>query len=312
MSAVVEVDSADAWEAVVSSCFVPLACNDIEPGFTGRMEHTRLDEGISVALATSSGHSSTRTARLARGAARDDLHLSLQRSSTGTVSSGSRTVAVRPGSVSVYRVDAPYLVDYSAPHQQQMLVQVSRSSMRLPSRMLDAAADRIALPRMQDSPAARVLFSYATARPDAEGPAEMATVVRDLAAVMIHSAFTSAPVTPHTTAGLRHTVRLHLRDQARDRELTMDDVAGRHGVSRRRLYQAFENSGASPAAYLRSVRLGLAVEMLSAERPPPGGITAIAYACGFNDPLTFSRAFRRAHGVTPREWRAGERPHPGS
>lgn len=307
MSAVVEVDSADAWQSVVSNCFVPLACNDIEPGFTGRMEHTQLDDGIAVALATSSGHSSTRTARLARGAGGDDLHLSLQRSSTGTVSSGFRTVAVRPGSVSVYRVDAPYLVDYSAPHQQQLLVQVSRSSMRLPSGMLGEAADRVALPRVQEAPAARALFSYAAALPEAESPAEVATVVRDLAAVMIHSAFTSAPVTPHTTAGLRHTVRQHLRDHAGDRTLTMDEVARRHGVSRRRLYQVFEESGSSPAAYLRSVRLAVAAEMLSAERQPPGGIGAVAYVCGFNDPLTFTRAFRRAYGVTPREWRAGDR-----
>ncbi|MGH3352700.1 MAG: AraC family transcriptional regulator [Nocardioides sp.] len=306
MSAVVEVDSADAWQSVVSSCFVPLACNDVEPGFTGRMEHTQLDDGIAVALATSSGHSSTRTARLARGAGGDDLHLSLQRSSTGTVSSGSRTVAVRPGSVSVYRVDAPYLVDYSAPHQQQLLVQVSRSSMRLPDGMLSEAADRIALPRVQEAPAARALYSYASALPDTEGPG-LATVVRDLAAVMIHSAFTSAPVTPHTTAGLRHTVRQHLRDHAQDRGLTMDEVARRHGVSRRRLYQVFEESGSSPAAYLRSVRLAVATEMFSAERRPPGGISAIAYSCGFNDPLTFTRAFRRTYGVTPREWRAGDR-----
>ena len=64
----------------------------------------------------------------------------------------------------------------------------------------------------------------------------------------------------------------------------------------------FEADGTTPAAYLRSVRLAAAAETLV--QPRPVRITEIAYACGFNDPLTFSRAFRREYGVTPREWRA--------
>lgn len=301
MQAMVEVDSADAWQAVVSNCFVPLACHDFESDFVGRMEHTPLGAGLTVALATSSGHTSSRTERLARDAESDDLHLSLQRASHGTVSSGTRTVAVRPGSVSVYPVDAPYYVDYSAPGQQQLLVQISRSSLQLPRGMLAEAVDRVALRRVQEAPAARALFSYAADLPMADDPVEVAEAVRDLAGVMIHSAFTSAPVTPHTTRGLCHTLRQHLRDHVADRDLTVDEVARRHGVSRRRLYQVFEAEGTSPAAYLRSVRLGAAAELLA--QPRRASITDIAYTCGFNDPLTFSRAFRRAYGVTPREWR---------
>lgn len=302
MTAVAEVHSADAWQALISNCLVPLACQDFEADFVGRVELTQLDDGLAVAHATSSGHSSSRTEWLARRAHSDDLHLSLQQASHGTVSSGSRTVAVRPGSVSVYPTDAPYYVDYSASDQQQLLVQVSRSSVRLPRGMLAEAADRVALPRVQQAPAARALFSYAADLPADEDPVEVAAVVRDLASVMIHSAFTSAPVTPHTTCGLRHTLRQHLREHVFDRDLTMDEVARRHGVSRRRLYQVFEADGTTPAAYLRSVRLAAAAEML--ERPRSATITEIAYACGFNDPLTFSRAFRRAYGVTPREWRS--------
>ncbi|GAB3169094.1 hypothetical protein GCM10027059_33280 [Myceligenerans halotolerans] len=307
-SGVLEAGSADAWASIVSNCFVPLSCIGFEDSFAGRMEHTALGAGLSVSLVTTSGTSAEHTERLARGAASDDLHLSLQRSSRGVVSSGGHAVAVRAGSVSVYPVHEPYYLDYSPPDQQQLIVQVSRASLGLPAGMLDAASLRIALPGGARRPAAANLFSYVagpgrggTSDDDDDGePDELAAVTRDLAAVMIQSSFTSAPVTPHTAGGLRHSAQEHLRRHAADRHLSLDDVAHRHGVSRRKLYQVFEPSGTTPAAFLRRTRLRTAAVLLSTTAR---SVTEIAYASGFDTPETFTRAFRREHGTTPRDWR---------
>ena len=330
--AVLEVESADAWEDVVSSCFVPLNCLGFEPAFHGRMEHAALDAGLSVSLVTTSGTSAERSSRLASHAASDDLHLSLQRSATGLVCAGGQRVTVGPGSVSVYATDAPYYLDYSSPGQQQLIVQVSRSSLGLPRDLLDASRRRLALP---GSAAARTLFGFvagqvpslAPGRPDGspgrpdgspgrspvgqgrDADADLTVpdadvVARDLAVAMLRSSFTAAPVLPETPGGMRAAILDFVRANAADPTLDVDGIARRHYVSRRRLYDLFEALRTTPGEHLRAVRLGAAAERL-ADLADTRTVADIAYACGFDDATTFTRAFRRAFAVTPRDFRAG-------
>lgn len=312
--AVLEVESADAWEDVVSSCFVPLNCLGFESAFHGRMEHAALDAGLSVSLVTTSGTSAERSSRLAAHAGSDDLHLSLQRSATGLVCAGGQRVAVRSGSVSVYATDAPYYLDYSSPGQQQLIVQVSRSSLGLPRDLLDAARRRLAVP---GSAAARTLFGFVAGQvpslgrdgPVREGPVagltvpDLPGVARDLAVAMLRSSFATAPVLPETPDGLRVTVLDFVRANAADPTLDVDGIARRHYVSRRRLYDLFEALGTTPGEHLRTVRLRAAAERL-ADPADARTVADIAYACGFDDATTFTRAFRRAYAVTPRDFRA--------
>ncbi|MCF4120891.1 AraC family transcriptional regulator [Antribacter sp. KLBMP9083] len=322
---VLEAESADTWEAVVSGCFVPLNCAGFEPDFTGRMEHTALDERLSVSLVTTCGTSAERSPRLAARAATDDLHLSLQRSSTGRVVQDGRVTPVRPGSVTVYATDRPYYLDYSPPGQQQLIVQVSGSSLGLPARMIEAATARLAVPSGQRSSAAGSLFSYVAAlagaggdpagaaggeRGDGPRPGEAADVARDLAQVMIRASFGGGPVVPRTAGGLRHTVQEFLRAHATTPGLDVEEVARCHFVSRRKLYQVFGEAGLAPAEFLRRERLRAAARLLRAGGPGARPVEQVAYACGFDDPTTFTRAFRRVYGCTPREWRARPAPTP--
>ncbi|MBY0686980.1 AraC family transcriptional regulator [Microbacterium marinilacus] len=301
---VLEAESADGWESVVSGCFVPLRCAGFEPAFAGRMEHVALDDRLSVSLVTTCGTSAERTARLARRAEADDVHISLQRSSHGTVSADGRATSVRPGSVTIYATDRPYYLDYSWRDQQQHIVQVSRTSLGLPPRMLEAAMARLAVPGGASSSSARNLFSYVRELPDGPASSRVADVTRDLARVMIRSSFADGVVVPRTSGGLRHAVKEYLRQNATRPGLDMDQVARQHFVSRRRLYQAFEQAGQSPAAFLRAERLRVAARLLTDPRQAGRTVEQIGYAAGFEDPTTFTRAFRRAYGCAPREWRA--------
>lgn len=297
---VLEVESADEWETVVSGCFVPLRCAGFESSFIGRMEHIGLDERVSVSLVTTSGTSADRTESLAHRAHSDDLHLSLQRSSSGTVVAGGGSASVRPGSVTVYATDRPYYLDYSPSDQQQLIVQVSRASLGLPRAMVEDAMRRLALPGGWRATGARNLFSYVDALPDGT-TVEVGDTVRDLAAVMIRSSFGEGSSVPRTSRGLRHAVQEYLRAHATVRGLDMDAVAREHYVSRRRLYQVFEAVGLSPASVLRAERLSVAERLL--HDAPERQVEWIAYESGFSDATTFTRAFRRANGVTPSEWR---------
>ncbi len=72
------------------------------------------------------------------------------------------------------------------------------------------------------------------------------------------------------------------------------------GVSWSTLRQALRRrTGLSPERLLRSARLAAGAQALIAgER-----VTVAAEAAGFADPFHFSRLFRRAYGVAPRDWR---------
>lgn len=176
---------------------------------------------------------------------------------------------------------------------------MSRSSLGLPPRLLEASMSRLAVPGGVASAAASDLFSYATLPGQGSKPKDPA-VVRDLAGAMIRGSFGEGS-TPRTAGGLRHAVEEYLRRHAPRQGLDMDEVAGAHFVSRRRLYQLFDD-GVSPALFLRMERLRRAEGLL--QQTPRLTMDAVAFRSGFADVTTFTRAFVRHHGCTPSEWRA--------
>ncbi len=63
-------------------------------------------------------------------------------------------------------------------------------------------------------------------------------------------------------------------------------------------------TGHSPNHFIRIVRLQKAKDLLA---NPHMNITAVAIECGYNDPGYFSRVFKKETGLTPQEWRNGEK-----
>lgn len=84
-------------------------------------------------------------------------------------------------------------------------------------------------------------------------------------------------------------------------DLTVEALAGHAHMSVRGFARAFRREvGVTPAAYVETVRVERAVELL---QTTAGGAEQVAAACGFGTPETFRRAFRRRMGVTPGEYR---------
>jgi AraC-like DNA-binding protein len=75
-------------------------------------------------------------------------------------------------------------------------------------------------------------------------------------------------------------------------------------VSPRLLYAAWSRNEVSLAAYVLRQRLELARRALVLGNVgPTPTIAAAARRCGFVDAAHFSRRFREAYGMSPREWR---------
>jgi AraC-like DNA-binding protein len=60
-----------------------------------------------------------------------------------------------------------------------------------------------------------------------------------------------------------------------------------------------ENEGTGFSAYLNSLRIKRAKALMDKKE---GSISDVATACGFNDPLYFSKVFRKSEGISPREY----------
>ena len=91
-------------------------------------------------------------------------------------------------------------------------------------------------------------------------------------------------------------IRSHLGDR-----LSVEDLARAAYLSSSRLHALFrETLGRAPMAYVRELRLAEARRLLSATELAVG---EIAEATGFANQFHFSRAFRRASGMTPSAYR---------
>lgn len=100
-------------------------------------------------------------------------------------------------------------------------------------------------------------------------------------------------------------VRRAVRKRLHSATLTPASLGRDVGMSRSQLYRLMEGEG-GVIRYIQRQRLRTIHAALSDtqdERP----IASIAEACGFYDPSTFSRTFRREFGVTPSDVRAAAR-----
>ncbi|WP_236833997.1 helix-turn-helix domain-containing protein [Blastococcus sp. KM273129] len=97
--------------------------------------------------------------------------------------------------------------------------------------------------------------------------------------------------------------RRHLTDPGLDPER----IAAAHNVSLRQLYKVCADAGMSLEQWLIAERLERARTELLSPRRRNRTVAAVARDCGFSDPSHFTRRFRQAYGLTPREWRESSR-----
>ncbi|MEU6428019.1 helix-turn-helix domain-containing protein [Microbispora sp. NPDC046973] len=110
---------------------------------------------------------------------------------------------------------------------------------------------------------------------------------------------------------LLSSVHDFIRRRLGDPDLTPETIAAAHQISVRQLYKIFQEQGVTVAAWIRRCRLERCHRDLADPRLRSRPIQSIAARWGFTDAGTFSRAFRAAYGMSPRDHRnlaAGDRP----
>ena len=82
---------------------------------------------------------------------------------------------------------------------------------------------------------------------------------------------------------------------------TIDEMTHQTNLSTSRLYRLCQKvHGTTPLAMITTMRMEQAAEMLSSTAYP---LTTIADSVGYEDAFTFSKAFKRYSGTSPKEYR---------
>jgi AraC-like DNA-binding protein len=142
----------------------------------------------------------------------------------------------------------------------------------------------------------------AAARPhvvDQHGAAHYLTGLMEL---VVRSAL-AARLHREDAAAARYSQAIeYVAEHLADPELSAERVADALFISRRRLYQLFDD-GDGVSGRIRRMRVERAKELLADPTRMSYGIGELARMCGFVNPAHFSRTFHRIVGQTPREYR---------
>jgi AraC-like DNA-binding protein len=136
--------------------------------------------------------------------------------------------------------------------------------------------------------------------------ARLSTITADLlAALCAHHLEADTCLPPETRrralqAQIHDFIHRHLGDPG----LTPDAIAAAHQISIRYLYKLFEHQGLTVAGWIRQRRLERCRRDLADPQLGCVPIHAIATRWGFTDRAHFSRIFRTAYDMSPKDYRA--------
>ena len=123
-----------------------------------------------------------------------------------------------------------------------------------------------------------------------------------LAELVLRSALRTELDRADAIATRRRSAVDYIKENLADPALTAERIAEALFISRRRLYQLFDD-GDGVSGRIRQLRIDRARELLADPAHAPRGVGEISRQCGFANAAHFSRTFRKVVGETPREYR---------
>jgi AraC-like DNA-binding protein len=148
----------------------------------------------------------------------------------------------------------------------------------------------------------RLAKSAGTLAADAAAAALGTATTELVRALLVSAARDHGAAAPVLAETLMTRVRAYVQRHLTDAALTPERIAATQNVSVRQLYKVCAASGLSLEQWIIDQRLEAARADLASSTGRRRSIAATARAAGFQDPSHFSRRFRGAYGMTPRDW----------
>jgi AraC-like DNA-binding protein len=304
-STVAPEDREDAFRAAFDQASVPCRIEHLGPAEHVRSRMQLWHFGRSNLFASdNSGFRLLRTPRHVRMESPPVVALAVQRSGKGEFSQFGADSLVATRELMLSDLTAPYSFAWSGTGGSRAF-QIPYQQLALPHEVVRSAA-----PRLRSSPLHDLVRDHLerlTAQAEElaadTGAAALGTATIELVRALLVSAAGDERLIP---AVREETLFVRILSYAQSHltepDLDPAQIAAAHNVSIRQLYKACAEHGLSLEQWLIAQRLEMARGRLASPALRRLPIAVTARACGFADPSHFSRRFRQAYGMTPRDW----------
>lgn len=220
---------------------------------------------------------------------------------------------IRPGELFAVDLNAPYDIGWRGDGAHTSLL-VPLEQLALPTETI-----RRATARVHASPLCRVVSSVIASMTDNADALAADAAARETGSAcveLVRALLTSAAGTSAGDGGavpaemLLTEVREYIRRNLSHPDLGAEMIARAHHVSARYLYKLCASADFRLEQWIIDSRLDRARADLARPENARKSIASIAGSWGFRDPSHFSRRFRAAYGITPRDWRRVSAAHP--
>jgi AraC-like DNA-binding protein len=306
-AAVPENDQLAYWREAMAGTRVPMAVTPRGDGpFAGRITTGRVGY-LRVATVEADAYRAGRTASHIARSGEQFVGIGVQVSGRTTLTQGGRRADAGPGDLYVYDTAHPYFLE----HPERFSVRI----VHMPRRALglsDAELRRVtgtAIGTGQGCGAVLMPFlttlvdSTDSYSPTAAG--RLAASVIELFATLVAEMAPDAGTEEETSRGhLVARIRDHIDRNLGDPALAPEGIAKAHHISVRYLHRLFEGEGITVGRHIQRRRLEECARELGRGGRAAPTVWSVAQRWGFVNPAHFSRVFRGAYGISPREWRS--------
>ena len=303
-TAVPSADHVDAFRAAMGQASVPCRIDHLEPdGIRARM-HLWAFGGSDLFTADVSGFRLTRTPRHVRMEAPPVVALAVQAHGQGRFTQFGRDQLVGPRDLMLSDLTAPYAFSWTGGGGSRAF-QTTYDQLGLPVDVVRRASGRLAASPLHDLVQAhlRRLARMAGELATDPGAAALGTATTELVRALLASAAQDERFSrPALADTLLTRVMAYVRAHMSDPSLSPQSIARAHSISVRQLYKVCAAAELSLEQWIIDQRLEAARTALVSPDGRRRSIAATAHATGFRDPSHFTRRFRAAYGVTPRDW----------
>jgi AraC-like DNA-binding protein len=294
----------DYWVGAICEAFLEMDCSSREaPLFGGALQSLPVDT-LSINQVRASTQDVYRTPAGIAHSRQLPFYLIGQADAAWHVRQDGQVAHLRPGDV--------VLLDSARPYELHFPDGVYCVSLQLPRAWVgqwlvqaEAHGPRVAWRDKgwgQSLGALAVQFARDPASAQALPPALLSEHLGALLCAALEPS--EAPV-PSTAQGLHARLCALLRARVDQPDVSAQALAHEAGVSLRTLHRAFAAQGHTFAGTLRQMRLARAGELLRRPQLAHVAVAEIGRRCGFADASHFARAFQRAMGMPPGQWRRG-------
>lgn len=266
---------------------------------------------VNVVELTSSSAEVWRTAKLVRAGDPGLFSVVFSRSGGIALSQRGREALLGADDFAVYDSSQPFDLRITAGEGATMTltrIHVPRTLLALPQNKVD---DILAVPLPTRQGLGALLtqfFTTLTADTSPYGPADIPRLgnvaVELLTSTLAHHIDAVREPAPESQGELLHLrVQAFIRQHLHDPQLTPGVIAAAHHISVSYLHRLFQAQETTVSAWIRRERLESARRELGQPALRAVPVHRIAARWGFNDHATFTRAFRAAYDIPPKDYR---------